>query len=364
MNITRLIVYAATTIGLTSIVALAHPASDVAPGTLDTSTSPPTYHVVGDGNVGIADVVVLLRASVGLHRIVHDVPSEAGFVAGDVAPGIIDETVDPPLVEVVGDGAITIGDVIVLLRNAVGLNALSHPAILWEPRSIDVPGIPGQSATTHVTATFRSDTPATTVWITPSLSDYITVEPASLGPQAAGSEVMFTIHSNLPVGSDVSHRGGTLHLRDGHRTIARPLNVNLQPWPSRQLEMPRVPLTYRVPPGWTVLEDSLGAILLPVADGDVTEGVPAIAIVIHDNPTRAFLPEFLAAHNEGWYILHYRMSHILVDGRDSLLAEVETPPRRPELSAFIPGDDYVVELMSDRAFEAEFQSVLFSLDLP
>ena len=44
-------------------------AGDVAPGTLDPSTSPPTWVVTGNDRVDIADVVVLLRASVGLEVI-------------------------------------------------------------------------------------------------------------------------------------------------------------------------------------------------------------------------------------------------------------------------------------------------------
>ena len=46
-------------------------AGDVSPGTLDTSTSPPTWVVTGNDQVDISDVVVLLRASVGL-EVVRD----------------------------------------------------------------------------------------------------------------------------------------------------------------------------------------------------------------------------------------------------------------------------------------------------
>lgn len=42
---------------------------DMAPGVLDNSTNPPTLHPTGDGVVNVSDVVALLRASVNLVQI-------------------------------------------------------------------------------------------------------------------------------------------------------------------------------------------------------------------------------------------------------------------------------------------------------
>ncbi|MEM7244762.1 MAG: hypothetical protein AAF533_05430 [Acidobacteriota bacterium] len=52
--------------------------------------------------------------------------AQAGHQVGDLAPGNIDDSTEPPTHEVVGNGRIDIGDVVVLLRTAVGLNQLSH----------------------------------------------------------------------------------------------------------------------------------------------------------------------------------------------------------------------------------------------
>lgn len=45
------------------------PPGDFTPGTIDNSTVPPTLHANGNGTVDIADVVALLRTSVGLQTI-------------------------------------------------------------------------------------------------------------------------------------------------------------------------------------------------------------------------------------------------------------------------------------------------------
>ena len=42
---------------------------DLAPGYLDESTDPPTWHAEGDGEITIADVVVLLRVAVKLQQL-------------------------------------------------------------------------------------------------------------------------------------------------------------------------------------------------------------------------------------------------------------------------------------------------------
>ena len=65
----------------------------------------------GDGRVDVGDVVIALRASVGLETLTGD-----ALVRGDVAPGTRSGNVH----SVTGDGVIDIGDVVVLLDASVG----------------------------------------------------------------------------------------------------------------------------------------------------------------------------------------------------------------------------------------------------
>ena len=86
-----------------------------------------------DGRLDIADVVVALRDSVGL-----DVPPEAELLRLDVAPA----TRSAGVASAEGNGAIDISDVVLLLRGAVGLERIE-----WPERSV---AVRLQSPTSHV----------------------------------------------------------------------------------------------------------------------------------------------------------------------------------------------------------------------
>ncbi|MEM7244302.1 MAG: dockerin type I repeat-containing protein [Acidobacteriota bacterium] len=81
----------------------------------------------GDGRVNIADVVTLLRFSVGLQ-----VPSQEQLLRADIAPN---RTLDG-LTIVDGDGSLDIADVVAALRAAVDLITLAWPereiSVAWE----------------------------------------------------------------------------------------------------------------------------------------------------------------------------------------------------------------------------------------
>ena len=74
--------------------------------------------VTGEGILDVADVVQALRFS-----LVLDVPESEQLLRTDVAPGVHDGTV----VVVTGDGAVTIGDIVLMLRGAVGLSDIRWP---------------------------------------------------------------------------------------------------------------------------------------------------------------------------------------------------------------------------------------------
>jgi len=74
--------------------------------------------VLGDGNVDVGDVVRLLRLAVGL-----DTADADGLVVSDVAPTVA----QGDLSVVTGDGRIDVSDVVTTLRAAVGLVRLAWP---------------------------------------------------------------------------------------------------------------------------------------------------------------------------------------------------------------------------------------------
>ena len=100
---------------------------DVAPGTIDSSTNPPTYRITGNGIVDVGDVVAGLRASVGLQALAYTSGGSATCLAvpGDIVPArTYSGTV--PVLSPLGDATLNIADVVALLRTSVGLQAVEY----------------------------------------------------------------------------------------------------------------------------------------------------------------------------------------------------------------------------------------------
>jgi len=96
---------------------------DVAPGVRQPAGAGSVYRADGDGRVSIADVVMLLRASVGLETLAPP-NDESPSIPGDVAPGNLLPG-DPPLWQPMGNGKVDIGDVIVAMRASLQLHAFA-----------------------------------------------------------------------------------------------------------------------------------------------------------------------------------------------------------------------------------------------
>jgi hypothetical protein len=98
---------------------------DLSPGELVTGVTPPAWRVAGDGLVTVADVVVLLRAAVGLQALAWVAPGPTcAPLPGDYAPGRIDDSTTPPTWRPEPDGLVNVADGVTLLRAAVRLHDL------------------------------------------------------------------------------------------------------------------------------------------------------------------------------------------------------------------------------------------------
>jgi hypothetical protein len=118
---------------LASVLLLASPAvaecpstrGDLAPGELITGVDPPIWLIEGDGVVGVGDVIALLRGAVGLQEMRFNSPSPScPPLPGDLTPGVLDESTVPPTWRPDPDGVLNVGDVISLQRAVVGLQQI------------------------------------------------------------------------------------------------------------------------------------------------------------------------------------------------------------------------------------------------
>jgi len=107
--------------------------------------------------------------------------------------------------------------------------ALAAPKIEWTPGEIQVTLSPGQGATETAFATFTSSTSLdqVTLEVVPSLSSFVTVEPAEIGSVQAGVPQTIALHFTLPPGTEPGTYEGVLHVRSGKRTVPHVLKISI-----------------------------------------------------------------------------------------------------------------------------------------
>jgi hypothetical protein len=71
--------------------------------------------------------------ALALVATVTPLPTEAGTSPGDVAPGTLDDSTTPPTWTIEGDAVVDVTDVLVVLRNAVGLNQFAPVTLQADP---------------------------------------------------------------------------------------------------------------------------------------------------------------------------------------------------------------------------------------
>lgn len=200
-----------------SSAAVSQAAGDVAPGTLDTSTTPPIWRPAGDGAVTVADIVALLRTSVGLQEMlpgVTDCPNGSP-VLGDIAPGALAATATTPAWVAGGDGAIDVADVVAALRVAVALQ---------EPES-DLPLAIGNALIDFACPRFTSHSTGGTAQIDLVRSGDLATEACVEYATADGSAT---------AGSDYGSASGTLCFDPGETEASFLVNVFPQSGTTRE----------------------------------------------------------------------------------------------------------------------------------
>jgi len=101
--------------------------------------------------------------------------------------------------------------------------------ISWDDQqlTVDAP----TNITFTETITFTSDQPLNNVTIepVPALQRFVTVKPATVSDLPAGHRQEITLSISVPANKEPGQRiEGTVHVREGNRTLASPLQVNLE----------------------------------------------------------------------------------------------------------------------------------------
>lgn len=110
---------------------------------------------------------------------------------------------------------------------AADLAKMGPPAkITWDPGRLTEAEFPDGSATVKFTST--KDVAEVAIVATPSLSKFMTVEPSSISGVVAGTAYEVTITLLNPDEPPNQTMGGTIKVKVGNRTLAKPLSVSIK----------------------------------------------------------------------------------------------------------------------------------------
>jgi hypothetical protein len=115
---------------------------------------------------------------------------------------------------------------VLLLAGTV--NAFSSPVIEWDAKKIAVTLGNGQAVGKQVVGfTSGQELHNVVVWAVPALSEYVDVEPVSFNVIMPGTRYEIALNFRLPPDARPGRIEGTVHLRVGSRTVARPLRIQV-----------------------------------------------------------------------------------------------------------------------------------------
>jgi len=124
------------------------------------------------------------------------------------------------------------------------------PPIVWMPDHIVVTLAPGETTAFQATAIIKNNIPPTVAQFVPPLAPYVSLSPSSSPALSKGSQRQFEVLVSVPLDAPPATIEGTLHLRAGAATVARPLPIVLNiVWP--MTDVPGTQLHVRYPPSMT-----------------------------------------------------------------------------------------------------------------
>ena len=99
--------------------------------------------------------------------------------------------------------------------------------IVWDPDRIELKGFPGTSSIAQATFTANQDLSDVELWIVSELGQFIEVEPNHFEIIKGGVPYSVQLFLSLPSYSALGGYEGTLHIREGKRTLPQSLKISL-----------------------------------------------------------------------------------------------------------------------------------------
>ena len=175
----------------------------------------------------------------------------------------------------------------------------ANPVVSWEPERLSVTITPGIPEAVDVDVRANVDYLSGTVFVVPEIENFITPDAEHI---SVGSDDPYTLELTFLAGHETEPGtyDGSIHLRDGNRTLPRPLPVEVEVLPS-----PGVTWQKLAPDGYLITAS--GAAI--AASGETLDEPIDILIDVVDDPTdQAPIPDHLAQSNEFFSISASRLA--------------------------------------------------------
>ena len=109
----------------------------------------------------------------------------------------------------------------------------ARPNADWSPAVIDSVVYAGETTIIEVSMELTRSAENLSLWVVPELRPYVSISPTGIADVAAGEQILFELQISVDDAAEPQRVDGTVHLRSGKETIARPLPVSLDlQWPS------------------------------------------------------------------------------------------------------------------------------------
>lgn len=106
-------------------------------------------------------------------------------------------------------------------------SSTAAPGVTWTPSSVTQTVVAGQTKTTIASFTTSENLSNLVVWVVPELRTLVQATPAQFASVTKGQAVTLTLTTTVPITASPATLDGTIHLRVGSRTIAKPLPITL-----------------------------------------------------------------------------------------------------------------------------------------
>lgn len=250
---------------------------------------------------------------------------------------------------------------------------LAEPKITWEPKSLHNKVQLGSSSTTIVEFIPESDASNVVVNVVPELSPYVQVSPSSFSSLKKGNVYALNIKINIPSNATIEAVEGTIQLKQGKRTIAKPLPIALTISAVKaSVQLGNLLVEYNLPDKWKQFNGEIPgkvSLMSPASLADIEAGsgmTPSDMVIwILPNPEEMTLSEFVDNYDAGWYKNYAVRRSTLVDGYDALVLDDNTSeiPSAPSPIAFIAVAGNIVVVSGSWPVAQMFQEFLKTVEI-